>query len=771
MSRKRITRVELEKFRGATTSTYIDFDSSKPIVVIFGENGSGKSTIGNAIDFVCNRSIGSLESMSGADHKSLVSVGCSDTELRVVIHQDTKSWQGTKKGKTITVRPNTGHPRVETLRRKKILQFIEAQPKDRYEQIKGFLDFDNIQTSEDKLNDAARRSKQSLERYLELRAQAESLLDQHWKSQGSPGSSAEEWAEDKLKQDLSKTRTRIGLLATAIAKIENLKAAHTKFLEAGVEHAGAMSALDKVKKEIEAASGSGSQANMELVDLLNRMKVIIADPYSANECPACLSQYELPKLRIEVEGRIESLRTADALSKKSAAAERLLESKRTLLERADNVLREALASCKTSLNNVVDDSVEFRTQYSQLPTAFDGIEADESKITGLLTALETAKEKFAAVNESLSRDVALYDAIKQQLELFRANVEQVEVENRIKMGLEAALEIVRTSRKAHTIAILDKVHDEVVRLWEKIHPDEPIKPTRFELKEETKGSLNQYASFGDVENIPPQAYFSESHLDTLGFCYWLAITKYATDGDAILVLDDVFTSVDNVHIQRVMDLLNEECETFNQIIITTHQRRWHDAYRYGTRSRNKAVVLELGLWDKNNGIVSLSSQMESERLRTLIDASPFDRQATCAKAGVLLEQMFDELTKHYRCSMPRGHRNEYTLGDYVNGSKSLFKKLKVKRPISETEFEEVGFEKFYDDLVAFVTVRNLLGAHFNFKAEDYTDAEALELATLVHRCVDSLICQICFGIATKEDKATGEWACECKRTRMFPKAL
>lgn len=771
MPNKRITRVELEKFRGATTSTYIDFDASKPIVVIFGENGSGKSTIGNAIDFVCNRSIGSLENMSGADHKSLVSVGSTETELRVVVHQDTNSWQGTKKGRNISVVPSTGHPRVETLRRKKILQFIEAQPKERYEQIKGFLDFDHIQACEDKLNDAVRTSTRDLETYLRLRAQAEGALDQHWKSQGSPGKSAEEWAEDKLRQDLRASRATIILLSAAIDGVEALETAHLRFSQANTEYTEAASALEAVKKEVEEASTSESQSRRELVDLLNKMKVVIADPYSVNECPACLSQYDLSKLRSEVDGRIESLKSADTLNKKLASADRLVENKRTLLDQAEKEFREKVGSCKSSLEDISKDREDFKGKCSPLLASIEAVEADVDKIAALLKALEAAKGQFAKVREDLGRDVALFDAIKQQLDLFRANNEQVEVEDKIKNGLAAALEIVRKTRKAHTLAILDNVHDEVVRLWDKIHPDEPIKPTRFELKEETKGSLNQYASFGDVENVPPQAYFSESHLDTLGFCYWLAITKYATNGDAILVLDDVFTSVDNVHIQRVMDLLNEESETFNQIIITTHQRRWHDAYRYGTRSRNKAVVLELGLWDKNNGIVSLSSQMESERLRTLIDASPFDRQATCAKAGVLLEQMFDELTKHYRCSMPRGHRNEYTLGDYVNGSKSLFKKLKVKRLISETEFEEVGFEKFYDDLVAFVTVRNLLGAHFNFKAEDYTDAEAIELANMVHDCLSSLLCTECSGVPLREVKTTGEWACECKKTRMYPKSL
>jgi len=173
MPSKRISRVELEKFRGATTTTSIDFDTAKPIVLIFGDNGSGKSTIGNAIDFVCNRSIGSLKDLSGADHNHLVAIGGNETDLKVRVHNDGNSWQGSKKGKIITVEPEIGHPRVEILRRNKILKFIEAQPKEKYDEIKHFLDFDKIESSENKLNDAARKSKENLEGYIRLRTQAE----------------------------------------------------------------------------------------------------------------------------------------------------------------------------------------------------------------------------------------------------------------------------------------------------------------------------------------------------------------------------------------------------------------------------------------------------------------------------------------------------------------------------------------------------------------------------------------------------------------------
>jgi predicted ATPase len=51
-------------FRGATSLANIPLDVSKAVTVIFGENGTGKSTIADAFDFVCNRAYGSLENFS-----------------------------------------------------------------------------------------------------------------------------------------------------------------------------------------------------------------------------------------------------------------------------------------------------------------------------------------------------------------------------------------------------------------------------------------------------------------------------------------------------------------------------------------------------------------------------------------------------------------------------------------------------------------------------------------------------------------------------------
>ncbi|HEX3987903.1 MAG TPA: ATP-binding protein [Verrucomicrobiae bacterium] len=48
----KVSKLSLFGFRGATQPVEIHFDISKPVTLVFGENGTGKSTIADALDFV-----------------------------------------------------------------------------------------------------------------------------------------------------------------------------------------------------------------------------------------------------------------------------------------------------------------------------------------------------------------------------------------------------------------------------------------------------------------------------------------------------------------------------------------------------------------------------------------------------------------------------------------------------------------------------------------------------------------------------------------------
>ena len=107
------------------------------------------------------------------------------------------------------------------------------------------------------------------------------------------------------------------------------------------------------------------------------------------------------------------------------------------------------------------------------------------------------------------------------------------------------------------------------------------------------------AAFGSAADVVPGAYYSEAHLDTLGLCVYLALARRSS-GDQIVVLDDVLTSVDEPHLERIIELLAEEAGRVGQLIITTHSRALFDRVRMAQRM--PVDLIELHNWDAVNGI-------------------------------------------------------------------------------------------------------------------------------------------------------------------------
>ena len=105
--RERINKIKLDAFKGATKPFELTFDHTKPVTLIFGENGTGKSTISDAIDFICNKSLGSLDDrrLGNTKHQHLPSINQTQTELRVTLSTSTREYTGTLSGRDISIHP------------------------------------------------------------------------------------------------------------------------------------------------------------------------------------------------------------------------------------------------------------------------------------------------------------------------------------------------------------------------------------------------------------------------------------------------------------------------------------------------------------------------------------------------------------------------------------------------------------------------------------------------------------------------------------------
>src|SRR5436190_1723029 len=108
----KIQKFSLASFRGATQKVEVTLDTTKPVALIFGENGTGKSTIADGLDFICNRQFGSLDdrSMSAKPKSHVASLGHDTKLLRVTLTTTVGNFSATLAKDGPVVSPTTGCP-------------------------------------------------------------------------------------------------------------------------------------------------------------------------------------------------------------------------------------------------------------------------------------------------------------------------------------------------------------------------------------------------------------------------------------------------------------------------------------------------------------------------------------------------------------------------------------------------------------------------------------------------------------------------------------
>ncbi len=147
----RVEYLLVENYRGASTRLRLEFDQSKPIVLLFGENGTGKTTIADAFDAIGNNSKGSLgERSSTSARQHLPTIGKTPTDVRMELKLGGNTWATSLKGENLTTTPQPS-PKVRVLRRKHLQNLIEAEPAKRYEALRRFIDVDKVERSENAL--------------------------------------------------------------------------------------------------------------------------------------------------------------------------------------------------------------------------------------------------------------------------------------------------------------------------------------------------------------------------------------------------------------------------------------------------------------------------------------------------------------------------------------------------------------------------------------------------------------------------------------------
>jgi len=743
MTASTLVSLSIENLRGSVTPFTLEFEKNKKLTIVYGENGTGKSTISDALDLLGNEKVGSLENrgVGTATRPFWPSVGKAHADVRVAL-TTTNGTCTLSLGKIGVVVDNPTHkPQVAVLRRSQILSLIEAQPAERYKAISRFVDVAGVEASEATLrkliNDKARDYETATARLGTSRTSIENF----WAQAGSPLPDAFLWAKAEIQKDQQELDQRKTAIDGLVSRWDKIVPHPGKLAELEKQLNVVNAGLEQADASLCAITSDAADDYLEVLDILKAAQQHFAKHPQPTACPLCESSERAVGLVAEVNRRIESQGLHDKLD----VAKKLLETQKSAVQRAIQRLEDFKKDAATDV------------------AALESYCAETNELGGLeLPAfpIPAASEKWAEWVDGnkdkrnvwkLAAD-ACVDA-KKFVETLRLSLNNLDENDASAKELEVILPRLRTilrvtedERKKYTDAVLSAISARVGELYEAIHPGEGLNKIVLALDAAKRGSLGIATEFAGKQGTPPQAYLSDSHLDTLGLCIFLALAEREAPEQKILVLDDVLGSVDEPHVERVIGLIYGISPKFQHAVVTTHYRPWREKFRWGILKPDQVCQLvELRHWSLGDGIALTGSIPEIVRLKTLLDDPNPDVQAITGKAGVILEALLDFVTLKYGCAVPRRTGNIYVLSDLlgaVNGKllAALTAELITVDAAGSQVITSVPIKPILEEIKMIAQARNVLGAHFNSLAFDLYPVDGIRFGRLVEQLCDSLIC-------------------------------
>ena len=266
----------------------------------------------------------------------------------------------------------------------------------------------------------------------------------------------------------------------------------------------------------------------------------------------------------------------------------LLDSWRDDLQKFSDSLKDAIENYLTS--GFRSDSIKTLLSPNNLPQITDHVVSEVKAKFPDATPEQTAWDTLTRLEEnltSLEKAEGRHQATKASLQ--RAH---------------AVLESFQQARDKVLKKIYDSIKDRFVSLYKALHgADED----EFDAIIEPDGAaLNLEVGFYGRGVHPPHALHSEGHQDSMGLCLYLALAEKLTEGlISLIILDDVVMSIDSDHRRELCHLLVNEFPN-RQFLITTHDKTW------ATQLRAQGVVTSKSSVEFFNWHVETGPQVNDE---------------------------------------------------------------------------------------------------------------------------------------------------------------
>jgi RecF/RecN/SMC N terminal domain len=672
---ERVTRLAMSAFRGVRDTWQIEFPRAESAVVL-GDNGTGKSTIADALEWYFRGRIEFL-AREGRE-KAIRHVGAAKGTPTVVEVATTGSLGGGQRA-----RAAAGGPWVVAkvrdnfvLRGRTLSEFVEQPKAQKWKTLADILGLQEV--------DSLRLDLQTVRNQVETevsRAARETMLAtaaleprlQHVNDEGLLAAIRGVCKASHLAEPSSLDEALDPEWATALgpsASTERAVAASTLLADVKVLR-GSPPALDGVEKWNQHVTKS-DKADADRLRFMSAAEKMLDSQPDSGTCPLCgqpanrLAMVNrvglvLDELRLAAEQHEEAVHALQSAIDALADYEGLL---RKLLVAARNAGISDLAPPPASPSTLVGDALD---RGGTVPASV--ADAYLAKVDSWLETLELAT---ASLQPGPTRESGLIGlgALCEQGRRWRSASAARDAAQRTS-ALAAQLHAsYQAAERDHYTRILDAISSRVAELYESLHPGEGLAGVAVEPW--TEKGLELSLDFHGIHQRPPHGVLSESHLNSLAVALFLAMAEMFNERLDLLVLDDVINSFDIEHRGRLAELLVAEFSQY-QLIVLTHD---HQFYQHLSRRARAWSTMLLTSWSYDEG--PRTSQYSTGRF---VDAaqqalSDGDIQNAASKSRRALEEVLDEACEALEASLPfrRGSMNDRReFGELMSGLRSRLK--------------------------------------------------------------------------------------------------
>ncbi len=644
----KIKAINISGMRGIKSTLLLNLNNRS--ILIFGENGSGKSSLADAIEWYYSDRVEHLISKETGATKgrgSLRNLFIPDNEDAFINIQYSNNKLDATKAIDSSLKASTSNTTEDfkgyflatqsenlILRYRDLVEFIIATPGEKLEKLQNIIGFSAVTDIRGVLKKSAGRIARDIRSANydnQMHSQQSIVLDnlgQNAYSDEQLFTGANQLIKPlQIDKDIKSHNDIKDVLKSIETKEDTALLEQISFYtKVGENLTEIIGNIDSIHSSYKGYHTTYTELqkkpeNIQKLQLLSLLKeglsVLKNDVVQDDYCPLCLQEKSKIELIKELNERIKELEDLEEeKGKLEEQGQELTDILRVNINTIDGLLKEKLFKEEQQakpLENIQQLEIflnAFSDELKKELIAKDSIQEpskiqiDKKEIAGLV---KEAHGTVKALTESKSSNIKfqiytkLFHAVTAYNQ-YQSIKRRKEILTKQQLTFQVLFaDFIKRQEEALNV-FLDMFSANIDEYYTTMNPNEKIEKIKLVPINDKNGDLVgitiEYRFFDEIKT-PPIAYLSESHINCLGVSFFLASAKAFNKQNKFFVLDDVISSFDRPHRSRFAQLLTDKFSDY-QILLLTHEQGFFKLVASNVKS--KGWQIRDLKWSSENGV-------------------------------------------------------------------------------------------------------------------------------------------------------------------------